>query len=67
MLSHRRVRHPRRLRMRACDLKSASVHWVRVENRENPEAFIVVDAEVVAPNLIRLSTENPLADWTWGE
>ena len=61
LLTHTRVNNPRQVRIRADDLKSASVHWVRVEQREDPLAFLYVDAEVVAPNFIRVNTENVLA------
>ncbi|MBI3922546.1 MAG: prolyl oligopeptidase family serine peptidase, partial [Armatimonadetes bacterium] len=61
LLKHRRVRAPRHVRVRAADLKSAAAHWVRVESSENPLSFIQVDADLVAPNFVRLNTDNVLA------
>ncbi|MHB9023783.1 MAG: NPCBM/NEW2 domain-containing protein [Armatimonadota bacterium] len=61
LLSHRLVTDPPHVRLRAGELKSAAAHWVRVEQRENPLAFLQVDAEVVGPNTLRLTTDNVLA------
>lgn len=61
LLDHRRQAHPRHVRIRSSQLKEAAAHWVRVEQRTNPFAFMNVDAEFVAPNVIRLDTENVLA------
>jgi dienelactone hydrolase len=57
-LKHERDAHPRKVHVRAGELKSASAHWVRVERRENPEAFVDAVAEVLDPNVIRLDTRN---------
>jgi len=59
-LSHRLNRDPRRVRIRSARLESAAAHWVRVEQREDPCAFIHVDARVVDPGTIRLDTSNAL-------
>jgi hypothetical protein len=59
-LTHRLNRNPRRVRIRAAELKSASAHWVRVEQREDPFAFIIADVEVLDPRTIRLETQNAL-------
>lgn len=61
LLHQRRTRHPRHVRIAALELGAASAYWVRVENREDPLRFIRVDAEVVAPNVIRINTDNVLA------
>ncbi len=57
-LEYKRDRQPRHVRIRSAELKSASAYWARVEEFVNPLAFMLVDAEVVGPNLIRLDTEN---------
>ena len=59
-LAHRRRPDPRRVRVRSARLKSASAHWVRVEQREDPYAFLQVDARVVGRGTIRLDTANVL-------
>jgi pimeloyl-ACP methyl ester carboxylesterase len=59
-LSHKRDPDPRRVRIRAPELKSASAYWVQIGQQENPFAFIHAEAEVVGPNEIRLDTENAL-------
>jgi predicted esterase len=58
--THRLNRNPRQVRVRSAYLKSAAAHWVRVEQREDPFAFIHADAWVVDPHTIRLDTENVL-------
>ena len=60
-LKHKRKRHPRQVRIRTAELKWASAHWVRVENREDPRSFIQVNAESLAPNVVRLETRNVLS------
>ena len=59
-LTHRLDRNPRHVRVRSALLESAAAHWVRVEQREDPFAFIHADAQVVDPHTIRLDTENVL-------
>ena len=61
LLTHERQSNPRHVRIRAARLKDAAAHWVRVEQRADPFAFMNVDAEFVAPNVVRLDTENVLA------
>jgi dienelactone hydrolase len=61
LLQQRRTANPRRVRITAPELQSAAAHWVRVENRSDPLAFSYVDAEVIAPNFIRVNSENALA------
>jgi len=57
-LSQKRAGEPRRVRLRAGDLKSAAAYWVRIEQRKDPLAFMLADVEIVGPNTIRLDTEN---------
>ncbi len=57
-LKHTRQAEPRRVRLRAGELKSASAHWLRVERRLDPGRFVVAEAEVLDPNVIRLDTDN---------
>jgi dienelactone hydrolase len=60
-LQHKRNPYPRHVRVRAAELKSASAYWVRIEQRADPFAFMIADAEVAGPNAIRLDTKNVLA------
>jgi len=57
-LKHTRQADPRRVRLRAGELKSASAHWLRVERRLDPARFVAAEAEVLDPNVIRLDTDN---------
>jgi pimeloyl-ACP methyl ester carboxylesterase len=59
-LGHTRDCCPAHVRVRAGWLKDAAAHWVRVEQRADPWAFIVADAELIGPNTVRLGTENAL-------
>lgn len=61
MLAHRRNANPAHVRLRAAELKSAAAHWVRVEQRDDQRAVIQADAEIIAPNTIRLDTQNVLS------
>ncbi len=57
-LEHKRNEQPRRVRLRSAELASASAYWAHVERFVDPLAFMLLDAEVVGPNLIRLDTRN---------
>jgi pimeloyl-ACP methyl ester carboxylesterase len=57
-LLHKRNANPGHVRIRSAELPSASAYWVRVEQSANLFAFMLVDAEVVAPNVVRLDSEN---------
>ena len=46
--------------MRSADLKSASAHWVKITQIDNPNSLVAAEAEVLIRNTIRLSTENVL-------
>jgi dienelactone hydrolase len=59
-LQHRRTSDLRHVRIRSAELRNASAYWVHILQADNPLAFMVVDAEVVDRNLIRLDTENIL-------
>jgi dienelactone hydrolase len=59
-LQHRRDAAPRHVRLRSAELRHASAHWVSVLQAASPLAFMVVDAEVVDRNVIRLDTDNVL-------
>jgi hypothetical protein len=59
-LEHRRNRNPLNVRIRSAELRNASAYWARVLQAASPLAFMVVDAEVVDRNVIRLDTENVL-------
>jgi pimeloyl-ACP methyl ester carboxylesterase len=58
LLLHRRQASPRHVRLRAGRLDAAAVHWVRVDERIDPFAFVSVDAEIVGTRTIRLDTSN---------
>jgi dienelactone hydrolase len=57
-LRHERDPAPRQVRVRSGDLRHAGAWWARVQQASRPLAFIVVDAEVVDHNVIRLDTDN---------
>jgi len=57
-LKHRRNAAPRHVRLRSAELRNAAAYWVSVRQATSPLAFMVVDAEVVDRNVIRLDTDN---------
>ena len=57
-LQHRRNPSPRHVRLRSAELRNAKAHWAQVRQAASPLAFMVVDAEVVDRNVIRLDTDN---------
>ncbi len=59
-LQYRRDSNPLHVRIRSAELRNASAYWAQVLQEENPRAFMVVDAEVVDRNVIRLDTQNVL-------
>lgn len=59
-LQYRRNSNPRHVRIRSAELRNASAYWAQVLQEESPLAFMVVDAEVVDRNVIRLDTQNVL-------
>jgi dienelactone hydrolase len=59
-LEHRRNPNPRHVRIRSAELRNASAYWAHALQGASPLAFMVVDAEVVDRNVIRLDTENVL-------
>ena len=59
-LDHRRNPNPRHVRIRSAELRNAVAYWAHVVQAASPLAFVVVDAEVVDRNVIRLDTENVL-------
>ena len=60
LLTHRLNRNPKRVRVRSARLKSAKAHWVRIEQRKDPFAFVAADARVLDRHTIRLNTHNVL-------
>jgi hypothetical protein len=46
------------VRARAAEYKSAAAYWVQIEQRVDPLAFMLADAEIMGHNTIRLDTEN---------
>jgi dienelactone hydrolase len=59
-LQQQRDPNPRHVRIRSVELRHASAFWARVNQAASPMAFMVVDAEVVDRNVIRLDTDNVL-------
>jgi dienelactone hydrolase len=59
-LQHGRNAAPRHVRIRSAELRNAAAYWAHVLQAASPLAFMVVDAEVVDRNVIRLDTENVL-------
>ena len=57
-LPHRRQSAPRHVRLRSAELRNAKAYWVDALQAASPLAFMVVDAEVVDRNVIRLDTDN---------
>ena len=57
-LQYRRDPNPRHVRIRSAELRNAKAYWAHVLQEASPLAFMVVDAEVVDRNVIRLDTEN---------
>jgi dienelactone hydrolase len=49
---------PRQVRIRSAQLRNARAWWARVWQSAKPLQFMVVDAEVVDRNVIRLDTDN---------
>jgi pimeloyl-ACP methyl ester carboxylesterase len=58
LLEHKRNASPRQVRIRAADLRTASAYWVQVMQYVNPNDFMVVDAEVLEGNIIRIDSKN---------
>ena len=61
LVEQRRVVNPRRTRIRSAELQNASAYWARVDQADLPNEFMVVDAEITAPNTIRVDSTNVLA------
>jgi hypothetical protein len=59
-LTHKLDRAPRHVRLRSADLSGANAHWVHVQQREDPFAFMLVDAEIGRGNVIRVDSQNVL-------
>ncbi len=60
-LQHRRAKNPSHVRLRSAELRNASAYWVQIDQKARPTQFMVVDAEIVRPNTIRLDSQNVLA------
>jgi len=57
-LKHRRNPNPRHVRIRSAELRYASAYWARINQAISPLAFMVLDAEIIGPNTLRLDTQN---------
>jgi poly(3-hydroxybutyrate) depolymerase len=60
-LRHRRDPNPGHVRLRSAELKNASAYWLTVDQTARPNDFMLADAEIVAPNTVRLDTQNVVA------
>ncbi len=60
LLTHKREANPDHVSLRSADLRYAAAHWVKIEQRSDPYAFMQADVEIPAPNFIRLNTDNVL-------
>jgi len=60
LLAHTREENPAHVSLRSADLRYAAAYWVKIEQRDDPYAFMQADVEVPAPNVIRLNTKNVL-------
>jgi pimeloyl-ACP methyl ester carboxylesterase len=58
LLQYKRDNSPKCVRIRAADLRTASAYWASVNRRIDPAEFIVVDAEVLEDNIIRVDSKN---------
>jgi pimeloyl-ACP methyl ester carboxylesterase len=58
LLQHKRNTAPRQVRVRAADLRTASAYWIEVTQKTSPFEFMVVDAEVLEGNIIRVDSRN---------
>jgi hypothetical protein len=61
LLQFRRDANPNRVRLRSAELQNAQAYWVKVEQAASPKEFMVVDAEIMGMNTIRVDTQNVLA------
>ncbi len=57
-LKHRREPNPARVRLRTAELRNASAYWASIEQATRPDDFMLLDAELMGPNAIRLDTRN---------
>ena len=60
-LEHRRVTNPSLVRLRSAELQNAAAYWVSIDQAASPREFMVVDAEITAPDTIRVDSQNVLA------
>lgn len=58
LLQQRREANPHSVRIRSAELRNASAYWARVDQAARPDEFMVLDAEIAAPNTIRVDTKN---------
>ncbi|HXX65496.1 MAG TPA: prolyl oligopeptidase family serine peptidase, partial [Bacteroidota bacterium] len=59
-LQHRRNSDPRHVRIRSAELRHASAYWVHALQAASPLEFMVVDAQIIDRNVIRLDSDNIL-------
>ncbi|MDP6040329.1 MAG: hypothetical protein QGG64_17385, partial [Candidatus Latescibacteria bacterium] len=60
LLEQERVKNPKKVRVRAGELRNASAHWVEILLNERPWEGMNVDAEILANNIIRVDSDNVL-------
>lgn len=60
LLQQQRVVDPPVVRVHAAELRYAHAHWLRIDQRERPDAFMSAEATVLNPTTICLDTRNVL-------
>lgn len=55
-----RNENPKKVRLRAADLQTASAYWVKVSLRDNGWQMMNVEAEILENNIIRVNSDNVL-------
>ena len=61
LLQYKRNIDPKQVRVRSADLRTASAYWVKISQRKSPFEFMVVDAEILPENIIRVDSKNVVA------
>ena len=60
LLQQTRNENPKKVRLRAADLQTASAYWVKVSLRDNGWQMMNVEAEILENNIIRVNSDNVL-------
>ena len=60
-LTQRRDPQPRHVRLRSAELQNATSYWVTADQFDQPNQFMVIDAEITGRNTLRVDSQNILA------